>query len=183
MPYRVGGDPQRALLELSKGLKQAGRGELRKQFHKQLRESAKPLLPAVRASARDRFPSRGGLNRHMARGSRYRTVVYTGGATGTVSIRANRTDPRTDSEGRIVHPIPRAGSHRVQSTNVRTRKVTTKMEGGEWQRDERGRRRVAVQIFPRAVGYFRQPIEAGAPAIRDDIVRTLKEWSRRKFEG
>lgn len=181
MPYRIGGDPQRALLELSKAMKQAGAGDLRKEFHKSVRTAARPVLPKIRNSARARFPSKGGLNVHMARGTRYRAVVKTGAKTAGVSIRANKTDPRTDTRGRIWHPIPRLGSTRVQATHVKTRKVKTTYEGGETQRDDKGRKLGAVQYFPEAVGYFRDPIEGSAEEIRDDLVKQLRAWSKREF--
>lgn len=178
MPYRISGDPQRALLEMSKAMKASG-GSLRKEFHKSVREAAKPLLPKVRQSAATRFPNRGGLATHMAKGTRYRTVVRTGAKTAGVSIRANKTDPRTDTQGRITHPIPRRGSYRVTSTHVKTRKTTTKMQGGEWQLDEKGRRRVAVQYIPAAVGYFSEPIMDSADEIRAELVKSLRVWAKK----
>jgi hypothetical protein len=147
----------RVFYEMSAKLKRAGAGDLRKLLHKEVREAAKPLLPAVRRSASARFPSKGGLNRHMARGARYRTVAKTGAATAGVSIRANKTDPRTDTRGRITHPVPQ--------------------RNGEVMRDERGRRVMAVQYFPEAVGYFRDPIEAGAVGVRRDLLDALERWA------
>jgi hypothetical protein len=162
--------------EMSAALKRKA-PDLRKQLHKQVRESAKPLLPKVRGSALARFPKRGGLNRHMAKGTRYRTVAKTGIETAGVSIRANRTDPRTDSQGRIAHPVPMVGGHKVSSTNVKTRKTTTTLEGGEAARNDKGKKVFAVQYFPEAVGYFRDPIEAGAVQVRRDLLDTLERWA------
>lgn len=147
----------RVFYEMSAKLKRAGDGDLRKQFHKEMKEAAKPLLPAVRRSATARFPSRGGLNRHMARGARYRTVAKTGLSTAGVSIRANRTDPRADSQGRIAHPVPQ--------------------RGGEPVRDAKGRRVMVVQFEPEAVGFFRDPIEAGAVGVRKDLLDALERWA------
>lgn len=143
--------------EMSAKLKREGRGDLRKRFHKDMREAAKPLLPAVRRSAAARFPKRGGLAAHMARGGRYRTVAKTGAATAGVSIRANKTDPRTDRQGRIAHPVPQ--------------------RNGEPVRDANGRKVVVVQYHPDAVGYFRDPIEAGAPAVRRELLDGLERWA------
>ena len=148
--------------EMSAKLKRAGDGDLRKQLHKEVREGAKPVLPAVRRSAGSRFPARGGLAAHMAKGSRYRAVVKTGAATAGVSIRANKVDPRSDTQGRVAHPVP--------------------ARGGEPMRDEKGRRVMVVQRFPGAVGYFREPIEAEAPAIRAHLIATLEQWAER-FAG
>jgi len=154
----VADDPADVLYALARHLKASGQGDLRKQFLKELRTAAKPLLPKIRNSARSRFPATGGLNVHMAKGSRYRTVAKTGAQTAGVSIRANRTDPRTDRRGRIVHPIP--------------------MQNGEVMRDEKGRRMMArPQYFPDAVGYFRDPIEAGAIGIRDELVSKLERYA------
>lgn len=145
------------LYEMSAKLKRAGEGGLRKRFHKRMREAAKPLLPAVRRSAASRFPRRGGLAAHMAKGSRYRTAVKTGAETAGVSIRANRTDPRVDAQGRIAHPVPQ--------------------RGGEPVRDAAGRRVTVVQYHPDAVGFFRDPIEAGAAGVRRDLIDELERWA------
>jgi hypothetical protein len=151
----------RVFYEMSAKLKRAGQGDLRKKFHKDIREAAKPLLPAIRRSASVRFPRGGGLNVHMSRGARYRTVAKTGVTTAGVSIRANRTDPRTDTRGRIAHPVPQ--------------------RDGEPVRDENGHRVTAVQYFPEAVGYFRDPIESRAVAIRADLVQRLERWALEQF--
>jgi hypothetical protein len=147
----------RTFYEMSAKLKRAGAGDLRKQLHKQVREAAKPLLPAIRRQASARFPSRGGLNRHMAKGSRYRTVAKTGATTAGVSIRANKTDPRADTQGRIAHPVP--------------------ARNGEPMRNEKGHRVMAVQRFPEAVGFFRDTIEERAPTVRRDLIDTLERWA------
>lgn len=154
-------DPADVLYELARQLKVSGEKELRKEFLKGLRTAAKPLLPAVRRSAAARFPTTGGLNRHMARGSRYRTVAKTGVQTAGVSIRANRTDPRVDRRGRVSHPVPQ--------------------RGGEPVIDENGRRVMVVQYFPEAVGFFRDPIEARADAVRADLVQHLERWALETF--
>jgi hypothetical protein len=143
--------------EMSAKLKREGNGELRKRLHKQIRDTAKPLLPAVREAAAARFPQRGGLNRHMARGARYRTVVKTGAETAGVSIRANRTDPRVDSEGRIAHPVPQ--------------------RNGEPERDANGRRIMVVQHVPAAAGFFSETIQGRAPVIRQDLIAALERWA------
>jgi hypothetical protein len=152
----ISGDPADVLLAVSRRLKATSK-DLRKQYLKDLRTAVKPVLPAVRRSAESRFPTGGGLNRHMARGTRYRAVVKTGATTAGVSIRANRTDPRVDRRGRVSHPIPGPD--------------------GQPLRDDKGRRIMAVQYFPEAVGFFRDPIEARAELIRDDLAQRLERWA------
>jgi hypothetical protein len=157
----------RAFYELSKRLKQAEKGR-RSAFHKAVREAAKPLLPAVRRQAESRFPSRGGLNRHMARGTRYRAVAKTGITTAGVSIRANKTDPRADTQGRITHPIP--DGH------------------GDWLRHPPGTKRagqriIVVQMVPNAVGFFRDTIEERAELVRDDMVQRMTRWAVDELSG
>lgn len=175
-----------ALYEISKQLKQSDKN-MRKVFHKSIRESGKQLLRPIRGSAESRFPSRGGLNTHMARSSRYRTVVRTGADTAGVSIRANRTDPRADTQGRIAHPVPQVGgtrvaAHTVTSTSLKTRKTRTRkvaaaQVGGEFVRDAKGRKVMVVQRFPEAVGFFRDPIEARAELVRRDLLDALERWA------
>jgi hypothetical protein len=157
------GDGAEAFYLLSKRLKSAAKGA-RTQFHKDIREAAKPLLPAVRRQALTRFGgAAGGLPKHMAKAKRYRTVAKTGLTTAGVSIRANKTDPRADTRGRIAHPIPGPD--------------------GEPLRDEKGRRRMAVQHFPNAVGFFSETIEERADLIRADMVRRLERWAIDNLSG
>lgn len=102
-----------AFLELSKRMKAAGQGQLRKELHKAVRDAAKPLLPKVREAARQEFPQRGGLAERVAR-KPYRTQARTGTTTAGVRITAAKMDPRLD-QGRVVHPVfGRPGSKVVQ---------------------------------------------------------------------
>ena len=155
-------DGAEAFYQLSRRLKTAAKGA-RTQFHKDIREAAKPLLPAVRRQAEARFVSRGGLNRHMAKAKRYRTVAKTGLTTAGVSIRANKTDPRVDTRGRIAHPIPGPD--------------------GQPLRNEKGRRIMAVQHFPNVVGFFRETIEERADLVRADMLRRLERWAIDNLSG
>jgi hypothetical protein len=143
--------------EMAAKLKREGQGDLRKRFLADLKKSAKPLLPAVRRQAESRFATRGGLNRHMSRGVRYRTVAKTGITTAGVSIRANKTDPRADTQGRIAHPIPGPD--------------------GQPLRNSKGRKIMAVQFFPNAVGFFRDTIEERSDMIRRDLLDGLERWA------
>lgn len=134
--------------ELSRRLKLAA-PELRKELHKGVRTAAKPLVPAVRASARRSFPNRGGLATAMAR-KPYRTQSRTGAATAGVRIVGSKVDPRINSDGRVQHPVFGTG------------------------------RRV-VQNVPSARGYFDRPITEGAPAVREELIRTLQEFVQRRL--
>lgn len=89
---------------VSKSLKAAGKGELRKQFHKTVRDAAKPLIPKVRESARQRGPKEGGLNERLAK-KPYRAQTRTGANTAGVRIVGTKVDPRINSLGRIAHPV------------------------------------------------------------------------------
>ena len=100
--YSVRGSDQ--LLRVSKALKAAGEGDLRKQFHKTIRNAAKPAIPAVRESARSKAPKKGELNERLAK-KPYRTQVRTGATTAGVRIVGTKVDPRMNSLGRIQHPV------------------------------------------------------------------------------
>jgi hypothetical protein len=91
-------------LKLSKALKAAGQTELRKALNKAMRDAAKPLIPKVRAAARDKLPKKNGLNERMAR-KPYRVQVRTGEKTAGVRIVGTKLDPRINDEGRIYHPV------------------------------------------------------------------------------
>jgi len=93
-----------AFLKLSKQLKEAGETELRKELHKAVRQTAKPLLPKVKASARENLPTRGGMNVHYSR-KPIRAQARTGAKTAGVRVVMPKTDPRVDAEGRIYHPV------------------------------------------------------------------------------
>jgi len=94
----------RDFLAVSKSLKAAGNGELRKEFHKTVRDAAKPLLPKVRESARSKGPKKGGLNEALAK-KPYRVQTRTGAKTAGVRIVGTKVDPRINSLGRIQHPV------------------------------------------------------------------------------
>jgi hypothetical protein len=99
---------------LSRRLKNAGQGDLRKEFHRSVRSAAKPLIPKVRQAARDTLPKAGGLNERIARKS-YRAQARTGAATAGVRIVGSKVDPRINNEGRVFHPVfGRPGSAVVQ---------------------------------------------------------------------
>jgi hypothetical protein len=160
----------RVFYEMSAKLKRAGhsgRGGLRNQFHKDMREAAKPLLPAIRRQAAWRFARSGGLGVHMAKSKRYRTVAKTGLTTAGVSIRANKTDPRTDTRGRIAHPVPDGRGGFLRHTDG----------------PRAGQRIMVAQFVPNAVGYFSETIEDRADLVRADLVRRLERWFMDTFAG
>jgi hypothetical protein len=95
-----------AFYQVAKRLKEVGgtgKGSLRAEMMKALKQAAKPLPKAVQDAARDRFPKEGGLNRIMAK-RKPQTVTRTGIATAGVRIQDKKTDPRMNAEGRIYHP-------------------------------------------------------------------------------
>lgn len=91
-------------LELSKRLKATGQKELRNELNGAMRRTAKPLIPKVRAAARQRFPTEGGINVHYAT-KPMRAQTRTGALTAGVRVVMPKTDPRVDSQGRIYHPV------------------------------------------------------------------------------
>lgn len=93
-------------LALSKALKHAGRGELRKELNRQLRVTAKPLIKETRAVARATLPQRGGLAAQVAREPQ-RVQVRTGRKTAGVRIVVGRKrgGARMSNRGRLRHPV------------------------------------------------------------------------------
>ena len=93
-------------LRLSKSLKAAGNGELRKELNKSLRNAAKPIIKATRAAALSRLPSRGGLAGIVAKEPQ-RVQVRTGTATAGVRIVVgkNKGAARAADAGVIRHPV------------------------------------------------------------------------------
>lgn len=94
----------RDFLAVSKALKAAGAGDLRKEFHKTVRDAAKPLLPKIRESARAKGPKHGELNERLAK-KPYRVQARTGAKTAGVRIVGTKVDPRINNLGRIQHPV------------------------------------------------------------------------------
>lgn len=96
-------------LRLSRGLKAAGRTDLRKELHKGLQEAAKHLIPFTRAEARAILPKRGGLNERIARAPQ-RVRIKTGSNPG-VSLVAGRagSGARGAQFGEVAHPVFNTG--------------------------------------------------------------------------
>lgn len=92
---------------LSKALKHAGAGGLRKQLNKGLQEAVKPVIPKTRAAALARLPKRGGLAAQVAKEPQ-RVQVKTGESTAGVRLVVGKRKGGAQSAnaGTIRHPIP-----------------------------------------------------------------------------
>lgn len=86
---------------LSKALKAAGRGDLRKELNKALRNATKPLIRKTRQAALDKLPQRGGLARSIAKAPQ-RVQVRTGQQTAGVRIVGKGASL---DRGRFRHPV------------------------------------------------------------------------------
>lgn len=93
-------------LRLSRALKDAGRGELRKELNKGIRTAAKPVIAATRSEALSRLPQRGGLARQVAKEPQ-RIEVRTGARTAGVRVVVGRKrgGARGANRGVIRHPV------------------------------------------------------------------------------
>lgn len=96
-------DINKDFLALSKALKKAGEGGLRKELNKGLRLAAKPVIADVKEAFVRELPHKGGLGSFIA-GKNTRIVTLTGRDPG-VQIRVAKQDPRMETEGRLVHPV------------------------------------------------------------------------------
>lgn len=148
----------RAFYELSKRLKEVGgtgRGSLRNEMNKALRQAAKPLPKAVKDAAREQLPNKGGLNDRIAKRTP-KVVTRTGIKTAGVRIQDKKTDPRMSTRGRIPHPV-----------------------FGRRGKGKNGGKNFVVQTFPRAMGYFDQTLEDEAPEVRGDMAAVLEDFAKR----
>lgn len=104
-------------LRLSKALKEAGRGELRKDLTKRIRKAVKPLTPETRAEALSRLPKSGGLAAQVAREPQ-RVQIRTGAKTAGVRLVVGKSKggARAANDGTIRHPV--FGSGRFVSQSV-----------------------------------------------------------------
>lgn len=79
------------LANLSKALKAAGQGQLRRELLRGIRQATAPAKSTIPQSARDKLPRRGGLNEYIATGLKVTSRSSLSGAEARVRIVA--TDP------------------------------------------------------------------------------------------
>lgn len=142
----------RAFYELSKRLKEVGgtgKGSLRSEMTKALKQASKPLPQAVKKKAGEVFPERGGLAKIMGKRTP-QVVTRTGITTAGVRIQDKKTDPRMNSQGRIYHPV-----------------------FGRWLPNQK------PQILPGVEGYFDETLRDEAPEIRDAVTDVLAEYAEK----
>ncbi len=92
---------------VAKRLKQAGSGELRKELLRGIRQTNKPTIADIRASARDRLPHGGGLADIVARSSIGTRTRLSGKNVG-VEIKGTSgrlRNLRNLNAGRLRHPL------------------------------------------------------------------------------
>lgn len=138
-------------LRLSKKLKAAGRGDLRKELNKSLKAPAKRIIPATRKVAKAKLPKRGGLAARVAKAPQ-RVQVRTGASTAGVRVVVGGRGgaPRTlDQQGTVRHPV--FGNE------------------GKW----------VEQRVPSARGWFSDTADHLARTdVRDDVVKALDDFAR-----
>jgi len=95
----------RDLANLSKALKDAGRGDLRKELLRRVREAGKATLPDIRESARANLPRSGGFADRVA-DQVYRVAATYGASGAKVRIVAKGMKELDDIDhGRLRHPV------------------------------------------------------------------------------
>jgi hypothetical protein len=144
-----------AFLALSRRLKEAGQTELRKELHKAVAATAKPLVPKVKKAGEAKAPTRGGMARHMGK-KQYRAQTRTGEQTAGVRIVGTKVDPRIDATGRVAHPV-----------------------FGRKGKAKNGGKNTVVQEIPGLAGYFSETLEQSGPEVRDVMVDVLNDFVRR----
>lgn len=129
-------------------LKEMGDGKLRRELTKAIREATKPAKDAVKASALDKLPKRGGLADLVA-ASRVTNVIKLGSKTAGVQIKAiNAGDNiRATDAGHVRHPV--YGNRAV------------------WKNQD---------VTP---GWFTEPVEQSAPAVRAAVIKALDDMASR----
>lgn len=92
---------------LARALKDAANKDLARELNKGLREAARPFAQAVRQSARQRLPRRGGLNETVAKA---RISVRKSAKTG-IRVQAGGRRSQLDriNAGRVRHPVFNTG--------------------------------------------------------------------------
>lgn len=99
-------DDAGGFLRLSKALKEAGRGDLRKELNKRLKAAVKPVIAETRARARQTLPQGGGYAALVARAPQ-RVQVRTGQETAGVRVVVvrDKSSAARANRGVIRHPV------------------------------------------------------------------------------
>ena len=137
---------------LAKALRNVGDKELQKELYAGLNRATKELRADVKDSQVQNLPDHGGLNKELTRGKG--SVRRRGGKNPSVRIvfKGIEQMDRIDRQGRVRHPVFRRA----------------------------GRRTVWVdQRIPKAKGWFTDPLENGAPAVRKELVRVIDEVAKK----
>lgn len=143
-------------LKLSKALKEAGQGQMRKELHKRLRKAARDTMPVAEKRLREAMPS--GMKKRG--GSRQTVRVRTGkdpgisiavpyGARGKTKLSASNAQ-RVNSSGEFRHPTYADG----------------KKERKEW--------RWVNQAVPSGKGWFDDTYMNAAPQIMAEIEKAIE---------
>lgn len=128
---------------VAKALKQVGDKGLQKELYAALNRGTKPLRADVKRSADRRLPQRGGLNRRVAK-ARLSTRRRGGRKPGVAIVAEGMPQlAQMDAKGKVRHPVH---AHRDRWVD---------------------------QSIPQARGWFTEPLEAGAPVVRRELVKTL----------
>ena len=93
------------LEKLARALKQVGDGALRRELLRTIRSATKPIVQAVKDSARETLPSSGGFAALIAK-SRVSSLTRLSGKQVGVRIKAtNQRNIRALNSGRLRHPL------------------------------------------------------------------------------
>ena len=134
---------------LAKALKRIGDKGLSKELYAGLNRATKPLKEAAKESAGENLPRRGGLNKRVAK-ARLSTRRRGGRNPGVRIVAKGMAQlERIDKLGRVRHPV---GGHRDRWVD---------------------------QEIPEAKGWFTEPMQAGAPEVRKELVKTLDDVARK----
>lgn len=90
---------------LARRLKEAGRGDLRKELLRGIRQASKPTVLAIKARARERLPSSGGLADRIARSSMGTRTRLGGKSVGVQIYARNAYNLRRINQGIVRHPV------------------------------------------------------------------------------
>lgn len=135
MGFSVQVQPGRDLTTVRRNLRQLGEQGLGRQLSKGLQRAARPLKPAIQASALKVLPKRGGYAELMSKSIRMRTEIREARSVARVQIRVyaagkqeKRDIPRIN-KGVLRHPIPAGRRHPWVDQRVRRGFVDRPVDG------------------------------------------------------
>lgn len=169
--------------QLAKDLKAAGRGDLRKEMAKALREGAKPVVEKMQRNV-EGIATTGARGGASARAARAAKRLGKRKAGDKAKLRAHRSSGLRAAAARTVKAKVTTGgksaSVRIKS-DAKTmpwgqKSLPGLMNDGKWRHPVFANRDVWVTQTVNPAGWFDRPAQQSGPKVRDNAIETVAEF-------